>query len=260
MKVAALVKQVVDVDQIKADREGNLQLDNLPFKISNYDKNAVEAAVQLKEKNPGTEVIAVATGPNIRDGVKEVLAMGCDRAVVLNSKEFAGSDNLATSRVLAKMIQKAGGVDLVICGEGSLDSYTGLMGPRLAERLGAWPISSFTIKVEYANNALKATSNLGGVLETLEMPLPAIVTVSEEINQPRLPPLIQILQAGKKPVQELKLADLGLGPNDVGAAGSGNQVVSNRAPKMARKNVRLKGSPEEAAAQLAQALRKEGVI
>jgi electron transfer flavoprotein beta subunit len=260
VKIAALVKQVVDVDQIKADKEGNLQTENLPLKISNYDKNAVEAAVQLKEKNPGTEVVAVATGPNIKDGVKEVLAMGCDRAVVLNAKEFAGSDNLATSRVLAKMVEKAGGIDLVLCGEGSLDSYTGLMGPRIAERLGGWPVSSFTTKLEYANNALRATSNLGGVMETLEMPLPAVVTVSEEINQPRLPPLIQILQAGRKPVQELKLSDLGLGPQDVGTAGSGNHVLTNRAPKMARKNIRLKGSPEEAAGQLAQALRKEGVI
>ena len=260
MKIAALVKQVVDVDQIKADKEGGLLLGNIPLKISNYDKNAVEAAVQLKEKNPGTEVIAVATGPNIKDGVKEVLAMGCDRAVVMNAKEFPESDNLATSRVIAKMIQKIGGVDLVIMGEGSLDSYSGLMGARLSERLGGWPMSSFTVKIEHAANSLKATSNLGGVLETLEMPLPAVITVSEEINQPRLPPLIQILQAGKKPVQEFKLADLGLGANEIGAAGSGNAVVSNRAPKMARKNVRIKGTPEEAAAQLAQALRKEGVV
>lgn len=260
MKIAALVKQVIDVDQIKSDKEGNLQLSGLPLKISNYDKNAVEAAVQLKEKNPGTEVIAVATGPNIKEGVKEVLAMGCDRAVICNSSEFKDSDNLATSRVLAKMIQKVGGVDLVLGGEGSLDSYSSLMGPRLAERLGGWGLASYVIKLEVAGGAIKATSNLGGILETLELGLPAVLTISEELNQPRLPPLIQILQAGRKPVQEFKLADLGLGPNDVGAAGSGVHVVHNRAPKQARKNIRIKGTPEEAAKQLAEALRKEGVL
>lgn len=260
MKIAALVKQVLDVDQIKADKDGNLLTQGVPYKLSNYDKNAVEAAVRLKEKNPGTEVVAIATGPNIKDGVKEALAMGCDRAVICNSSEFKDSDNTATSRVLAKMVQKAGAIDVVLMGEGSLDSYSSLMAPRLAERLGGWAMASYVMKLESAGNALKATSNLGGVLETLELPLPAVVSVSEELNQPRLPPLLQILQAGKKPIQEVKLADLGLSPNDVGAAGSGIQVLGNKAPKMARKGIRIKGTPEEAAAQLAQALRKEGVI
>ncbi len=202
----------------------------------------------------------MATGPNIRDGVKEALAMGCDRAVVVNTAEFKGSDSLGTSRVLAKMVQKAGGIDLVLLGEGSLDSYTSMMGPRVAERLGGWALASFVSRLELTGATLKATSNIGGILETLEMSLPAVVTVSEELNQPRLPPLIQILQAGKKPVQEFKLADLGLTSNDVGAAGAGQAVVSNKAPKQARKNVRITGTPEEEAAQLAQALRKEGVI
>lgn len=260
MRIAALVKQVIDVDQIKSDKDGNLLLEGLPLKLSNYDKNAVEAAVRLKEKNPGTEVVAVGTGPNIRDGIKEALAMGCDKAVVLNSKEFLQSDTLASSRVLAAMIKKAGLFDVIFMGEGSLDSYSSQMGPRLAERLGGLPLCSYTTALEVAGGKVRATSNLGGVLETLEMSTPAVVTVSEELNQPRLPPLIQILQAGKKPLQEFKLADLALSPNDVGIAGSGAVAVSNKAPRQARKNIRLKGTPEEAAAQLVQALRKEGVL
>lgn len=185
--------------------------------------------------------------------------MGADKAFVIHSGEFKGSDTLATSRLIAKAIEKMGGVDLVLLGEGSLDSYSGLLGPRLSERLH-WPVVSYTVALESDGKTAKVTSNLGGIFETLEVAHPLIVTVSEEMNQPRLPALIQILQAGKKPITEWKPADLGLGANDLGEAGSGLKFLGVRAPKMARKNVRLKGTAEEAAAQLAQALRKEGVI
>lgn len=247
------------MDQIKSDRDGRVVTEGVPLKISTYDKNAVEAAVRLKEKVPGTEVIAFATGPNIRDGVKEVLAMGCDRAFVVNSSEFRDSDTLVTSRLVAKAIEKIGGVDLVLAGEGSLDSYSGLLGPRLSERL-RWPVVTFTVRLETDGKIAKVTSNVDGVLESFEVPHPLVVTVSEEINQPRLPALIQILQAGKKPITEWKLAELGVAPTEAGPAGSGVKITAIQAPKMARKNVRFKGTPEEAAAQLAQALRKEGVV
>lgn len=259
MRIVPLVKQVLDVDQVKTEADGTVRTENVPLKISNYDKNAVEAAVRIKEKNPGTEVVALATGPNIKEGVKEVLAMGCDKAFIINTSEFKDSDTLAASRVLAAAIKKIGGVDLVIGGEGSLDAYTGFMGPRLSARLGI-PLVSYAIGLEAAAATAKIKSNVGGIIEDFEVTMPCIVTVSEEINQPRLPPLLQILQAGKKPIQEWKLADLGLSADDVGMRGSGVQILKNQAPKMDRKRIRIKGTPEEAAAQLAQALRKEGVI
>lgn len=259
MRFVPLVKQVVDVDQVRIDADGTVRTEGVPLKISNYDKNGVEAAVRLKEKHAGSEVVALATGPNIREGVKEVLAMGCDRAVIINSAEFRDSDTLASSRVIAAAIQKLGGADLILGGEGSLDAYTGYLGPRLSERLNM-PVVTYAVALELAGNAAKVRSNVGGILEDFEVPLPCIVTVSEEINQPRLPPLLQILQAGKKPIQEWKLADLGLGADQVGPKGSGIRILKNQAPKMDRKRIRIKGTPEEAATQLAQALRKEGLI
>lgn len=259
MRIVPLVKQVLDVDQVKTEADGSVRTEGVPLKISNYDKNGVEAAVRIKERNPGTEVVALATGPSIKEGVKEVLAMGCDKAFVINSSEFRDSDTLAASRVLAAAIKKIGGVDLVLGGEGSLDAYTGFMGPRLSARLGI-PLVTYAVALEVSGPLAKVRSNVGGILEDFEVPLPCVVTVSEEINQPRLPPLLQILQAGKKPIQEWRLADLGLSPSDVGPAGSGVRILQNRAPKMERKGVRIQGTPDEAAAQLAQALRKEGVF
>lgn len=249
---------MLDVDQISADHQGNLKTEGVPLKISTYDKNAVEAAVQVKEKAQGT-VVAVATGPNIKEGVKEPLAMGCDEAYIIDSAAFEGSDNLAVSRVLAKAIEKVGDVDLVTLGEGSLDSYSSLLAGRLAARLG-WPLVSYATGMEPIDGGVKVTSAVGGVVETFEVPFPCIVSVTEEMNQPRLPPLIQILQAGKKPTNPLTLEDLGLSAADVGGQGSGIEAVSNKAPTMERKNVVIKGTPEEAARALAKALQKEGVL
>lgn len=258
VKCIALVKQVLDVDQITADDQGNLKTDGVPLKISTYDKNAVEAAVKVKEDTGGT-AIAVATGPNIKEGVKEVLAMGCDEAYLVPSDAFEGSDNLAVSRVLAKAIEKVGDVDLVTLGEGSLDSYSSLLAGRLAARLG-WPMVSYASELEIQDSKAVVTTRVGGIIETYEVPLPCIVSVSEEMNEPRLPPLVQILQAGKKPQTEWGLSDLDLSESDVGAEGSGVEVLSNKAPTMDRKNVVFEGDADETAEALAKALKKEGVF
>ncbi len=258
VKCVALVKQVLDVDQITADGEGNLKTDGVPLKISTYDKNAVEAAVKLKEESGGTAV-AVATGPNIKEGVKEVLAMGCDEAYLVPSSAFEGSDNLAVSRVLAKAIEKVGDVDVVTLGEGSLDSYSSLLAGRLAARLG-WPMVSYASGLSVGDGKAVVTTRVEGIVEQYEVPLPCIVSVSEEMNEPRLPPLVQILQAGKKPQTEWGLSDLGLSESDVGAEGSGIEVLSNKAPTMDRKNVVFEGDPDETAQELAKALQKEGVF
>lgn len=230
----------------------------MPLKISTYDKNAVEAAVKVKETTGGT-AIAIATGPNIKEGVKEVLAMGCDEAYLVASDEFEGSDNLAVSRVLAKAIEKVGDVELVTLGEGSLDSYSSLLAGRLAARLG-WPLVSYASNLEIKEGKAVVRSRIGGIIEEFELPLPCIVSVSEEMNEPRLPPLVQILQAGKKPQTQWTLSDLDLSGSDVGAEGSGIEVLSNKAPTMDRKNIVFEGDPDETAEQLAKALQKEGVF
>ena len=256
MRFVPLVKQVHDVDQIKADAEGNMQTQGVPLKISNYDKNAVEAAVQLKEKNAGTKVYAMSLGgAKLEESIKEVLAMGCDEAVLLRDATFDKADTAERARLLAAGVEKVDGVDLVIAAEDSLDSHSAQTGPRVAEALG-WPLVAYvTDNLRIEGKTLKATREVDEGLEEVEVELPAVITVLESLNTPRLPALMQILQAKNKPVKVLSAADLGAG--DVKPVLDRTKLV---APKSDRKGIMLQGSPEEAAQELAKALAKEGVI
>lgn len=255
--IVTLVKQSPDVEAVRIDpKSGQPDLSGAGMKVSDYDKNAVEAAVQLKEKNPGTRVFALSLGgAKLPESVKEVLAMGCDEAVMLQDTSFAAADTAEKARLLAAAVTKIGGADLVIAAEESLDSHSAQTGPRVAEELG-WPLVSYvTDALRLEGKTLKCEREVDEGLEDVEVELPCVITVTEALNTPRLPALMQILQAKNKPQKTLTPADLG--------AGEIKPVLarpSTSAPKSDRKQQVLAGTPEEAADQLATILAKEGVI
>lgn len=256
--IVTLVKQSPDVEAVRIDpRTGAPDLNGVGLKVSDYDKNGVEAAVQLKEKNPGTKVVALSLGgPKLEESIKEVLAMGCDEAVLLRDAAFAQADTAEKARLLAAAVKKLGDVDVVIAAEESLDSHSAQTGPRVAEELG-WPLVAYvTENLRIEGGVLKATREVDEGLEDVECPLPVVVTVLESLNHPRLPALMQILQAKNKPQKVWSAAELG--------AGDVKPVLarpSSAAPKSERKGIMLQGkSPEESAEELAKALAKEGVI
>lgn len=256
--IVTLVKQSPDVEAVRIDpKTGAPDLSGAGLKVSDYDKNAVEAAVQLKEKNPGTKVIALSLGgAKLAESIKEVLAMGCDEAVMLTDAAFANADTAEKARLLAAAVKKLGNVDIVLAAEESLDSHSAQTGPRVAEELG-WALVSYVVdnlRVE-GGNALRAEREVDEGIEEVEAPFPCVVTVTEALNTPRLPALMQILQAKNKPQKTWSAADLGAG--DVKPL---LQRPSSVAPKSERKGIMLGGSPEEAAEELAKALVKEGVI
>ena len=255
--IVTLVKQSPDVEAVRIDpKTGAPDLGGAGLKVSDYDKNAVEAAVQLKEKNPGTKISAVSLGgPKLEESIKEVLAMGCDDAVLLQDAAFQGADTAEKARLLALAVKKLGNVDIVIAAEESLDSHSAQTGPRVAEELG-WPLVAYVsdnLRIE--GGVLKAEREVDEGIEEVECPLPCVVTVLESLNTPRLPALMQILQAKNKPKKVFAAADLGAG--DVKPV---LQRPGSVAPKSDRKGIMLGGSPEEAAEELAKALVKEGVI
>lgn len=255
--IVTLVKQSPDVEAVRIDpKSGAPDLSGAGLKVSDYDKNAVEAAVQLKEKNPGTKISALSLGgPKLEESIKEVLAMGCDEAVLLQDAAFANVDTAEKARLLALAVKKLGNVDLVIAAEESLDSHSAQTGPRVAEELG-WPLVAYvTDNLRLEGNVLKAEREVDEGIEEIEVALPAVITVLESLNTPRLPALMQILQAKNKPKKVFTAADLGAGAIAplLGRPGS-------VAPKSDRKGIMLGGSPEEAAEELAKALVKEGVI
>lgn len=251
-RIAVLVKMAPDVTQLKIDPATQApKVDGLPWKVSDFDKNAIEAAVKLREKGQATKVTAYTFngGPNALNLIKEPLAMGCDEAVVLSGPD---TDGRGIARVLAAAIQKDG-ADLVFAGEVSIDRVAGEVGPRVAALLGMPSLVNTQEVHGLEGGALKATRD-GEPGETVLVPLPCAATFNDEANKPRLPALMQILQAGKKPIRQVKTSDLGIADLDLARQMT---MKSNQAPKQDRKKVLFTGA--DATEQLAAALRKEGV-
>ncbi len=254
VKIAVLVKMAPDVAQLKIDAATQEpKLDGLPWKVSDFDKHAVEAAVKLKESGQAEAVWAYTynPGPNGANLIKEPLAMGCDEAVVVTGPE---TDGRGTSKALAAAIEADGGCDVLMAATESLDRVAGEVGSRVAALLGMPNLYNVQSIQGIEGGTLKATRD-ADPSEHVEVPLPVSMTMNDEINHPRLPALMQILQAGKKPIHQKTTADLGLSEEDLA-----RQMVqiSNKAPRQDRKNVVFEG--EDAVGELVAALKKEGAL
>lgn len=259
MNVVVCLKQIPDLQQIRIKDRKPL-LEGAPLIFGDMDRSALEEAVRIKEKVEGTKVIALAMGKaKLKDGIKEALAIGADEAVLLIDSQLDDSDALGKARALARAIEKIGEYDLILCGEGSTDNYSGQTGPRLAALLDL-PQVTYVRELAVEDGKIRAVRNMEESFEVVETDLPALVTVADEINQPRLASLRDILRAGRKPVQEWTAADLGLSEGEVGAEGSAIEMVSNLAPEQERKQVVFKGDLDEVSEELINALIKEGVL
>ncbi len=257
MDIVVCVKTNPDLQMVRVkNREAVVEA--VPYKLGDLDKNALETAVQLRDAVGGTvTAVSVAEGNRkIRETIKEALAMGADSAAVVDDPALAGADPAAVAAVLAAAIKKLPACDLVLFGEGSTDNYSGQVGPRVAELLGV-PQVGFARKVEAVDGAVRCERSMDEMIETLEVALPAAVTVVSEINEPRIPSLMHIMKAKSKPVEEWNLADLGL---DAGAVAARREIVSNLAEEQDRKHVLFEGSAAEQADAFVNALIKEGVL
>jgi len=205
LKLAVCVKQAVDEAELKIDSQGKPVLEGTPAKMSTFDKNALEEALRLKSAQGGEVVVLLIGSPDARKTLKEALAMGADKGVLV-AADVLKIDALRTAELLAAAAKKAGPFDLVFCSEGSSDVYTGQVPPMLATILGL-PYVGHVRKLEVAT-ALKAERSLEDSIEVVETGLPSVVSVVSEINEPRYPTLIQIMQASKKPIEEVKAETL----------------------------------------------------
>ena len=259
MNIVVCLKLIPDLKYIRV-KDRKPILEGAPLIFGDMDRNALEEAIRIKEKVEGTKVIALALGSSkLKETIKAALAIGADEAVLLTDPLFADSDTAGTAKALAKAIEKIKTYDLILCGEGSTDNYSGQVGPRLAEILGLSQIT-YVRKLEVEGKKLRAVRNMEESFEVVEVEMPALVTVATEINQPRLALLKDILKAGKKPLQEWKAADLGFSANEIGAKGAVREVVSNLAPEQERKQVVFEGELKDVVENLFNALMKEGVL
>jgi electron transfer flavoprotein beta subunit len=261
VRILVCVKQAVDVSQLKVDSATRRLITvDAPKKISDFDKNALEEAIRLKEKHGG-EVLTVTVGPEeAKTTLREALAMGADKAYLIADPIFQNSDTLATSYILAEAIKKIEGFDLILCGEASIDSFSAQVGPRLAERLGI-PLITYARKISLEGDEVTAERGLEDRSETVKAKTPALITVTKEINEPRIPSLMAIMKASKKEIVIWKAADLNIESGKVGEKGSAVQVLDVLAPKMERKKIVIKGeNAAEVAEKLTKALIEEGVV
>lgn len=233
MNVVVCVKQIPDPavpGELDADhtlkREGKLILDE-------SDSYGVEMALQLVEAAGGGEVILVSMVPNGEvSGLRTALAMGAARAVLASDPALAGSDSLSTAKVLAKCVERVGDVDLVLAATESSDGYTGTVPAQLAALLG-WPSLTFAKQVETGDGKVKIQRQTEAGYDQVEASLPAVVSVTAGVVEPRYPSFKGIMAAKNKPVDEVTAADLGLGADQVGWTGA-RQEITNVAAAPAR--------------------------
>ncbi|MGH7663190.1 MAG: electron transfer flavoprotein subunit beta/FixA family protein [Gemmatimonadaceae bacterium] len=208
MKIAVCIKRVPDSETRFKLRPDGSSFDEtgVKYDMSDFDLYAVEAALQLKEGAGGGEVVAFSLGPDaVQETIRKAMSMGVDRGVHLKTDSIP-FDGFAIASALADGLSD-GGFDLVLFGKMSVDSWSGVTGPMVAELLGL-PCVTAVAKLDVANSKGTARRELEGAAETVSFPLPAVLTIDEGMNQPRYPSLKGIMAAKKKPL-DVKPAALG---------------------------------------------------
>jgi electron transfer flavoprotein beta subunit len=210
MKVLVPVKRVIDYNvkaRVKADQSG-VDLANVKMSMNPFDEISVEEAVRLKEKGVVSEIVAVSVGPTqAQETLRTALAMGADRAILVNA-ESADLEPLAVAKVLKALVAEES-PDVVIIGKQAIDGDNNAVGQMLAALLD-WPQATFASAVEIAGGKAKVTREVDGGLQTLEVDLPAVITVDLRLNEPRYASLPNIMKAKKKPLDVKELASLGV--------------------------------------------------
>jgi electron transfer flavoprotein alpha subunit len=262
MKVVVLVKQVPLVTDLKFDPETKTLIrEGVPNVINPYDRYALVEGVKLKKAHGG-EAVAVTMGPpQAREAMVEALALGCDRAVHIVDRAFAGSDTLATARALSLFLKKEG-FDLVFCGKYSVDAETGQVGPEVAQLLDIPQITGVT-KLEVADGGrhIRATRGTDEGQEVIECDLPALLTAEERLNRPGPTPPAALEAARSRPIEVLAADDLSPDHSIFGFAGSPTWVSEIYSVATTRQPVMLDGSSvDETVRRLTEHLLAQGLF
>jgi len=261
LRIGVLIKQVPDIEKVRFDVEtGRIDRSSAAAETNPFDLNALEAAIQIKEKFGGF-ITVISMGPKqAESSLRDALARGADRAILLTDKRFAGADTIATSRALAAAIRKLGGFDLILCGEKTVDGDTGQVGPEVAELLDI-PHVAYVCEIrDVSAEKVVVVSDMGDKY-LYEAKLPALLTVTKELNTPRLPSLKDVLKARKKQIEIWDADSLSEyeGVNKFGIRGSKTLVVKVVIPGTEhRKGAIFKG--EDAAEKLFKILEEGGLI
>lgn len=255
MNIVVCVKQVPDTMEVKMNKETNTIIrEGVESVINPFDTYAIEEGLRLRDQHGGKVTVLSMGIPSVSELLKQTIALGADDTVLLSDRAFAGADTLATAYALSMGIKKIGQTDLVICGKQATDGDTAQVGPSLAEKLG-WPHTTYVRKIEeITEDYIRCQRMTEDGYEVIEMPLPAVITVVKEINEPRLPSLKGMMRAKKATVTVWSADDINADKELCGLKGSPTQVVKTFVPEHNINSEMIEGSPEEQAKKLAEKL------
>jgi electron transfer flavoprotein beta subunit len=260
LNIVVCVKQTPDTAATVTVDDGRVSWGDAPLVLNPWDEYAVEEALKIKEAHGG-KVTAISVGPeDAREALKQSLAMGCEEAVLVSDKAFDDADSLVISKALAAAITKLGEIDLVFFGRQAVDSDTGITHAQVARRLG-WPVLSLVAavhKIDPEGKSISIERTLNGSRQMVSSPLPSVVSVIKEINEPRYPSFMGIRKASKAEIPVWSAADIGLDEVPE-AALSWPEIFAP--PKIETECEFIEGeTPEEKATKLADRLIEEKVI
>ena len=266
MKIAICVKQVPDSWAEKKMVNGVLDRESVDAVLNDLDEYAIEEALRIVEplnegkESPEHTITLISMGPDrATEAIRKGLSMGADDAVLVTDAALAGSDAIATSKVLAEVI-KNGGFDLVFCGTESTDARMSVVPAMLAERLG-WAQLTFagSVKVDAGAKSVEIARMTESGVENMSANFPCVISVIEKINEPRYPSFKGIMAAKKKTIASKSLADISISANEVGSAGAWSVVESAQARPPREKGVKIEDSGD-AGTKLADYLAEKRLV
>ncbi len=266
MKIAICVKQVPDSWAEKKMVNGVLDRESVDAVLNDLDEYAIEEALRIVEplnegkESPEHTITLISMGPDrATEAIRKGLSMGADDAVLVTDAALAGSDAIATSKVLAEVI-KSGGFDLVFCGTESTDARMSVVPAMLAERLG-WAQLTFagSVKVDGAAKRVEIARMTESGVENMSASFPCVISVIEKINEPRYPSFKGIMAAKKQTIASKSLADISISANEVGSAGAWSVVESAQARPQREKGVKIEDSGD-AGTKLADYLAEKRLV
>ncbi|MFH1768012.1 MAG: electron transfer flavoprotein subunit beta/FixA family protein [Candidatus Omnitrophota bacterium] len=262
MNIIVCIKQVPDTTDVRINPETNtLVREGVKSIINPFDMYAIEEGLRLKEKFGGKVTIITMGPPQAEAALREAISLGADEAILLSDRAFAGSDTLATSYALAMAIKYIGDFDIIICGKQAIDGDTAQVGPGISVWLDI-PQVAFVKKIEEVTEdgvkkIFKVERMVEEGYEIVELPLPCLLTVVKEINEPRMPSLKGMMRAKKAEILKWTAEDIKANVKNIGLDGSPTQVVRIFTPPIRQGGQILTGSEEEVAAKLAELLKEE---
>lgn len=261
MKILVCVKQVPDTTEVKIDPvKGTLIRDGVPSILNPDDANALEAALCIKDQNPGTTVAVITMGPpQAGYMLRECMAMGADEAYLLSDRAFGGADTCATSTTIAAGIGKIGGYDVIFAGRQAIDGDTAQVGPQVAQRLGL-PVVTYVEDVKLETGKAIVNRQMEDGYEVIEVQTPCLLTVVKELNEPRYMSVGGIVEAYQKEITVWDHSAVALDPVNCGLNASPTQVFRSFTPPPKGKGEILTGTVEEVCASLVGKLKDKHVI